>query len=357
MTSRYKDSLFDSLGVANKEKIHTQFLCWFFNNTNIRAEIKISFLNKIISKDAKIELTNPSISAITEFNKIDLIIIIKYGDKIKHVFAFENKLKSMLHSDQLNKYNNELKDHFNKDSEIVHKFLLSLIEEPNNDGWESFPYKKLSKIFRELQPKPTGNDKVFVDEYIQTLDNLLQAKDKFFNEPDKFKDVLVVKKSDFTEYTEPDDEDIAFVAKYQLGTIFMMSFMREKFENVTSARDFVKYEYKETRGHPLLDVVLIENEKYTLQFQYQNFTTKLQLLSPPNNNHDLDANIYNNFDKKILDIIIGYTRINPAKKGRKNYISCSKKIDCKFSELSERIQEELNAIRGILDNIIKSLEG
>lgn len=275
----YKDSLFDSLGVANKEKIHTQFLSWFFNSANIDNEIKIKFLSKILNNQP-IDANNSEITAITEYESIDLIIIIK--DKnccIQCVFAFENKLKSTLHSDQLAKYNEVLKDNFNNID--THKFLLSLIEEPNPNDWNSLLYEKLLEIFEDknLLDQINGKDKVFIEEYIKTLNNLLLAKSEFFKRPDYFKDVLVVKKSDLNKYIELSnllDSHRAFVAKYQLGTIFMMNFIREEFKDIIQCK---KYEFKETHGYPLLDIVLIKNEKYILQFQYQNLTVKLQLIS------------------------------------------------------------------------------
>ncbi|RTL13424.1 MAG: hypothetical protein EKK54_00085 [Neisseriaceae bacterium] len=349
----YKDSLFDSLGVANKEKIHTQFLSWFFNSANINNGIKIKFLSKILDNQPIDEANNSEITAITEYESIDLIIIIK--DKnfcIQCIFAFENKLKSTLHSNQLAEYYKVLNNKFNNIN--THKFLLSLIEEPKPDEWNSLLYEKLLEIFedKDLLDQINGDDKVFITEYIKTLNNLLLAKSEFFKRPDDFKDVLVVKKSDLNKYTELSnlsDNHCVFVAKYQLGTIFMMNFIREKFKDIIKSK---KYEFKETHGHPLLDIVLIEYDKYILQFQYQNLTVKLQLISI--GGAALSECLISKF--KSLKDVIGYEKINEAKNNKKNYISLSKKIEENYSELGINVLTEFDYINNKVKKIETSLE-
>ena len=73
---------------------------------------------------------------------------------------------------------------------------MSLIEEPNPNDWNSLLYEKLLEIFedKDLLDQINGDDKVFIAEYIKTLNNLLLAKSEFFKRPDDFKDILVVKK-------------------------------------------------------------------------------------------------------------------------------------------------------------------
>lgn len=351
----YKNSLFDSLGVANKEKIHTQFLNWFFNNEDIETSIKIDFL-KALNGDLDIIPTDTKVIAVTEFKSIDLIIVIKNtnSDKFEHVLAFENKLKSTLHSNQLENYNKALGEIEDFKDVKISKFLLSLISEEyvgNGDKWESFSYDELLKIFNKVLSKLTGNNQIFVNEYTHTLNNLLRAKKEFFANPDLFKDVLVVKKSDAIETKQKfnTNEHVAFVAKYQLGTIFMMNFIRVKFADIVESLSLNDYIFKETRGQPLLDIVLFKNDKYILQFQYQNRTTKLQLMSLKSS-HDIEENLYENFIKCIPGMI-NYKKINRAKKGKKNYISTSKILNCKYAQLYDSIKKEYVAIKNNLDDI------
>lgn len=120
-------NLFESLGIASVEKMHTQFLYWFFNNGNIPSKLKVSLLNNLFNQS--LTSADVHIFAISEIDKIDLLITTG-----KAVFLIENKIKSSEHSLQTQRYT--VPSNY-KSMPAFYCFLTLINENPKNEEYIS----------------------------------------------------------------------------------------------------------------------------------------------------------------------------------------------------------------------------
>lgn len=184
--SESKRSLFEYLGVADQERIHTQTLAWIFHPENSPLElddyIKIykNFFDIKIDKKADVQ------SVVTELANIDLIITTKDA-----VLVLENKFKSKQSIGQLKKYQDYVENETEyKEKEKKYFFLALSGEKSATPNWNDKNYSG------EKSATPKWNDKNYSDvlvalseiknypyvtDYISLINNLVKAK-KFFIE-------------------------------------------------------------------------------------------------------------------------------------------------------------------------------
>ncbi|MFN5441289.1 MAG: PD-(D/E)XK nuclease family protein, partial [Flavobacteriia bacterium] len=98
---KQQPNFFEKLGLADKEKIHSQIISWLFSQ-----ELQLideSTKSDLYSKLFKCELPE-KYAVYTEWKNMDVVFLDLTGDKPKEALVIENKLKSELHSNQLTKY-------------------------------------------------------------------------------------------------------------------------------------------------------------------------------------------------------------------------------------------------------------
>lgn len=195
------NNLFSALGNANKEKIHSEFLCWFFNLPSkiISDEQKSQVLQNLFAKCPK-ALTN--FRAFTEVENIDIIITSNEA-----VFIIENKLKSSEHFKKLSpkdqeKYNlpeqcyqtilykavfKELEN--NEETRVLFQrkkqyfAFLTLLGELSQDAeWDSIPYAMLAEAMQGLMLRGSKKEYVFIREYIDCIQELTGKWEAFQQE-------------------------------------------------------------------------------------------------------------------------------------------------------------------------------
>lgn len=166
-----KKSLFEYLGVADQERIHTQTLAWIFHPEN--SPLELDDYIKIYKKffDIKINKKADVQSVVTELANIDLLITTKDA-----VLVLENKFKSKQSIGQLKKY----KDYVENETEYKEKekkyFFLALSGEKSaTPNWKDKNYSDVLVALSELKNYP------YVTDYISLINNLVKAK-KFFIE-------------------------------------------------------------------------------------------------------------------------------------------------------------------------------
>jgi hypothetical protein len=185
-------NLFSALGNANKEKIHSEFLCWFFNlpPETISDEQKSQVMQKLFLDKCPKVLTN--FRAFTEVKSIDIIITSNEA-----AFVIENKLKSSEHLRKLSsadqkEYNlpeqcyqtvlyqaifkkleesEETRDLFKRKKQYF-AFLTLLGEMPQNDEWNSITYTLLVAAMQGLTLGGSIKEYVFIREYIDCVQEL-----------------------------------------------------------------------------------------------------------------------------------------------------------------------------------------
>lgn len=341
--NKIKETLFDSLMIADSERIHTQVLAWVLSLDDKK------FPNKSGIFEALFGLENFNLENLyvgTEINKIDLFI-----DSAGEQIIIENKLKSSEHSNQTDKYINEIPERFNNSEKRRHFFFLSLIkEEPKNVSWKSISFEELKSSLNKMNWPDGEKETVFIKEYIQSLGNLTEAFNSFIEDPKKIENVFTDGSKRKHEKFPFDDPIKDYIRKNQLETIFQKAYLL----NLASGMSLDNFTIEESRGNASLNVFINEikfdADIFHLNFQYQNNSMKIILSHSDYKNskrEQLTSNIISVF-KEIFYEKKDYSRLNLGRS--KAYISVSKKIPIEIekmekSELSSILKEEINYVK------------
>ena len=402
------ENIFHALGTANKEKIHSEFLAWFFNlpSNIINDKEKTNFLKKLFKDENIKSLT--SFETFTEIENIDIII-----KTDKTVFVIENKLKSSEHDKQTEKYkkiieNDKLpkKLEISKDSVYYYGFLTLIGEEAETNDWITITYSDLAKAFGTLKNindnKEFNKYYSFINEYIDALTDIIKVWDNFsanyFEKENKgYNEVIFGDKLSKTESTlekltgEKYSENWckSFIKKYSFRLIFEKSIFHKlvkelenekkdlKFKNynITSDKDSntnsINWHISETNGTALIhfdiEYFYIENEKekenekrlFTLGFQVQDNSFKINCQRPGKlyeNSEPEDINDIIPIFEKYKNVTV-YNKLN--KPTKKALVSISKSLGAKngrlnltYKEYHEKFTNEFNNAL----NIIKELK-
>ena len=174
-------SFFSSISIASQERIHSQVFSWFFSSqySAINEEDKISLLEKIVGHS----LNSSKITSVTtEEDNIDIII---YTDKA--IVAFENKIKSTTHSNQLTKYDQILTQ---KGIPNIYKIYLSLFDEDiDNPNWKIVTHREMATTLNEAKLNDCGDSIIFKD-YLGFYSLLGESAWSFLEGPNNFKEFL-----------------------------------------------------------------------------------------------------------------------------------------------------------------------
>ncbi|CBW25666.1 hypothetical protein BMS_0762 [Halobacteriovorax marinus SJ] len=252
-------SFFQSISIASQERIHSQVFSWFFSPdckaTN--EHNKISLLEKIVGQGFSSEKI---IKVTTEEENIDIII---YKDKA--IVAFENKIKSTTHSNQLEKYDSILSK---KPINQVYKIYLSLFDEDiNNTNWKLITHRDVSKIFQSISYNTSSNDSVIFQDYLEFYTTLGDSAFEFLKTPSGFERVfkdgsLKKHEKSISSYASSLE---SFICINQLETIFQKMFYKKLAQDLGfSSQDYL---IEETRGNALINLYVSDFIKEEVVYQ------------------------------------------------------------------------------------------
>ena len=245
-------NFFDSILIADKEKVHSAVIAWIFskNNNLFSMEEKNIILKQIcnISDDIYFE----EIDAKAEVNSIDILINAKYNSDKTCIIVIENKIKSSVHGDQLNKYRTITEK--NHSSALRKYVLLTFMDEkPKEQEWISFSYDKLANLLTGFfSEKDSSFDSYYVfKEYLDSLNNYINLKNNFINNYhiDEYK-IIFTDGSKKKNLKSSDN----YIANNQLETILQKCFLNDIL-NKLDLNDCYYYNITETHGNANLSII------------------------------------------------------------------------------------------------------
>ncbi len=330
--------------ISDSERIHTQTLAWILSLENGLFPNKSDFIKGLFDLN-NCEFNSKDLYVETELNRIDLFI--QTTDK---QFLIENKLKSSEHSNQTIRYIDSIpKSLIDSNKTKYFGFLTLIKDEPQNQEWKPISFEKLRDSLNSIQWPKDKNETIFIQEYIQTLDNLVNVFNQFVSNHKDFENVFTdgyKKKYEKQPYSN-DSKD--YIRRNQLETIFQIAFLKILAKEAGISYD----EIGETRGTALIQIyfkeIIILGETFRLGFQFQGKTLKINLAhknyadSKPEQMGELLINTF----KKIFLNQNGYENFNKPRS--KAYISVSKNISNEIykmdkSDLIKLLKDEIDEI-------------
>ena len=180
-------NVFETLSLTNAEIKHSNFLAWMLDpNENhglgnyfikqflkyIVSTNKSSFLSTNISLFDFELFSYNNVEIRREWNAIDILIIINENNK-KVAISIENKIKTLEHSNQLQRYREIVEKEFNQFDHLIFVYLTPENITPSDDTWITFNYEIISELLGELilYKKSILNSNVyyFISQYLTIL--------------------------------------------------------------------------------------------------------------------------------------------------------------------------------------------
>lgn len=184
-------SLFEMLGIADQERIHSQTIAWLLSpNYSPLNSQQICELIKILFEIDIPKVFENKIIVITELNNLDLVIIIPQTAFI----VVENKIKSRQRNDQLNDYDEKIIEILNNlnlvkvnfDQKNVKKYFLVFSDEASkNPSWISINYENLLSKLNKIK----NENQYFID-YKAFLNDLISFKNQFCKNHTEYKSIF-----------------------------------------------------------------------------------------------------------------------------------------------------------------------
>jgi hypothetical protein len=335
-------SFFEYLGLADVERIHSQFLAWVLSgDCNAIDQQERDRLFKNLFKIGG-EVTDIQ----TERNRIDILIATS-----SDVIIVENKIKSSQHSNQLDRYRKFCDTTFPKHQR--HYFFLTLIDEKTKDkDWQQLTYSIILKHLSNLKLNPNNSHSSIISEYLIFLERLDRVVSDFKAQVKNYDMVFLdgKKKKQDKKRSDYRTENEWFIAANQLETILQKSFLNTLVEQVKNPRGIIN----DTRGDALVDFPL----QGDIEFEGRKYSTALQLqLKTIKFTFAIQSQPYLQSDKVWIENVIplmshlseqnnySYKKLN--KPTDLAYISISKKLDEYYwhkpiEDLAEFIQTEIS---------------
>ena len=184
---------------ATKELSQDAFLCWMFANYDCEQEEVSIFsrymLSWLISDSLSIENSNliTSVDVVKQFKNIDILIKCSFQG-VLYVIIIEDKINSTEHNEQLNRYKDIIKNHYNTSCQKRYVFFKTDIigkeEITNLNAYSEWKIKQVKDIFEVFQTFLKSNNKKDFDNeilhyYYENLSNIFNA---ISNRPQKVSD-------------------------------------------------------------------------------------------------------------------------------------------------------------------------
>jgi len=320
-------SFFEYLGLADMEKVHSQFLAWVLSDdcNAIESEGRQCLFKNLFGVDEQITEIQ------TERNNIDIFIQTE-----NNIVVIENKIKSSQHSNQLDKYKKYCTENFPKSE--THFFFLTLIDEHASDkDWHQLSYSTIYSHLNNLNLKKNATHSSIIKEYLIFLKRLDEVRKDFNKEVSKYEMVFRdgnKKKQDKKrdDYTGEKKDYKWFIATNQFETILQKSILIP----LNNKLKLKETNVIETHGTAILDNIYIEKN---ISYNKDIFLTKLQIQGATIK-FCFETKIKGHKEIKITQGIIasmetllrenpnfGYKRLNRPRKKLGDYISISKKMN------------------------------
>lgn len=268
-----KETFFDSLLLSDSERVHSQMLAWILKlpENVFPTAHKTAFLKKLF--DLEITIKN-GVIVHTEINRIDILL-----ETDNYILVLENKLKSSEHSFQTDKYEGAVPESIKAKKKITKCAFITLIgEKPKNANWQAISFKHILNTLNTVPWNKNERDVLFIEEYMQTLHNLVTAFDSFLANPQKFETVFSDGSKKKHEKFKYEDQLQDYIRINQLETIFQKAFLAK----VAIDMNFPNYYITETRGTALIQIftkaLLHLKKEYHVGLQFQGQCLKVNLI-------------------------------------------------------------------------------
>lgn len=352
-----KSTFFDALLISDSERIHTQTLYWILSleNNIFPNNEKARFLNNLFGLNGEIKVTE-NITIGTEIKNVDLLIRTD-----NYVIVLENKLKSSEHSYQTQKYYDQIPEQYALGVQKICGFISLINETPAHKAWHAVSFEKLLGCLKDIKwSEANARELIFVEEYIYTVQNLVNAFDAFINDHKSFPSVFIDgSKTKFVK-TKHENSVSEYIRVNQLETIFQKAYLMKIVLDLNEQFCHVG----ETRGTALIQINVhhfeYRKKRFNLGFQFQKGTLKINLSREgvaTSKASQLDFDLISNFEAKFCKVK-GYNRFNKPK--TKAYMSVSKQLGKDVflydtNELTNLIKDELAYLRKEAQEFCKTI--
>lgn len=322
-------NLFEVIGMAGVERIHSQMLAWIFDANVLTAAHKAEILTELTGQADKYV----TVRVYTEYNYRDILI-----ETESAIIVIENKIKSTEHDEQLTRYQQALERYA-----LPRRFIyLSLLpEDITNSNWTRKTYDDLhSTLSRHVFTSPSNFDEYVFNEYVHAVGDLVAVVKSFDRNHADFPNVFTegsLSKHDKCVRVSENTNLQNYVRANQLETALQRHFIAKIRKRVVPSA--ARYRIEETHGVALLQIVIadlmFDGLKFELGIQFQGKTAKLNCAA-----HDYANSSCNQLPRKV--------KVEFQKKGKnlrvnlphtKAYVSLSKKLEFDWSDTFEEIIE------------------
>jgi hypothetical protein len=173
-------SIFEALGIADQERIHTQMLAWMLSPTGPLDGAQRQALIKRFFRRALSSAEVQQSRAVTELKHIDLVMLSPKG-----LVGLENKMKARASPGQLIRYKNELleiaKELQCRRGTGADIFLSFAGERAGAKGWNDRSYDHLLSTLTAI-----GSRNPYVVDYADYLGRLIGFRNDFLADHRKF---------------------------------------------------------------------------------------------------------------------------------------------------------------------------
>lgn len=333
-------SFFEYLGLADVERVHSQFLAWVLSEdcSAIESTEKLSLCKNLF------QIEGQKIQIHTERNNIDILI-----QTATDIVVIENKIKSSQHSNQLYNYKHYCDVEF--PNHIKHFFFLTLIgEKTSDDDWKRLSYSNIYEELKSLNLKQNNTHSSIINEYLIFLERLNLVLSDFNANPKNYDIVFFDghKKKQDKKHSDYKNENEWFIASNQLETILQKSFLSLLVDEIKPQTGTVN----ETRGAALVDFII----KNDIEFNGRKYSTGIQLQGNTVKFFFVISDKYNESKKEWVNEVVslmgniskdetnnfGYKKLN--KPTKLTFISISKKLVNNYwhmSDLKKFVQLEI----------------
>lgn len=355
-----KKTIFESLAIADQERIHTQMLAWIFSEDSpISTSDKSYLLYKLFGTGLGGNEVIDKLKVSTELNYIDLVI-----ESETFLIAIENKIKSRQGKDQLERYSKEIDALISGEKKQVKRFFLTFSgEKSKNVGWLNIDYKTVYDALSAIATKDT-----YFNDYCEFLKKLTEYRDDFVKAHHKYSLVFSrsgMKTIERVKYPLPSHASPLelFVCSNRLERIFCEILLR----SITQDMGYESAEISESNGTALTQIDLFRvnfsesKETFLAGIQLQGNSLKLNIRAENYNESTIDMlpnSIIPCFDKAMADNLL-----QPNSGKTKAYRSWSKKIDdkrflCKCDKIDfvKYFNNEIQNAIAVLSDILNLIE-
>ncbi|MCR5865671.1 PD-(D/E)XK nuclease family protein [Aquincola sp. J276] len=185
-------TLFEYLGIAGQERMHTQTLAWLLTPhcSPLNAANRVALLSSLGAPCT--EAQADSLRVQTELDSLDLVCATE-----SFCLVVENKLKSRQSYQQLEGYDRKIYaarclltgvQEFNAREPAPYKVFLTFAKERSGNSWTDVDYSQLLPALQSAADSVPGNP--YIKDYANLVQRLVEARDAFVANPSAYPWVL-----------------------------------------------------------------------------------------------------------------------------------------------------------------------